>query len=84
MDVGNFIGDAIRNITGSVTLYYATVRAANGTSGCFYTAENRGLPAGGEGALQEREGFGFDSYLVVPTSYENASASTSVLICITY
>jgi len=83
--IGQFTGDAIRNITGNTgSTFYRGGRPAN-SAGVLYASEYGG--AGVETNITTENGnptISFDASRLVPTARENRPVSVSVLICISY
>jgi hypothetical protein len=83
-DIGAFLGDAIRNITGSsVPLHVQTLGDQYVRSGVLETVRGEqamGI-AGGPGPASQLQ---FNASWQVPTSYENRPASISEAVYITY
>jgi len=81
--IGKFIGDTIRNIVGETSYFSALVSTAGG-GGAFYF---RGLSTIAPNITYNGNVMTdliMDASRVVPTSYENCSASISCLTCISY
>lgn len=79
--LGTYQGDAIRNITGSLS--QGGQIALQGASGAFYVAANIG-GFYGSGAGSGPGVFNFDASRVVPTAGENRPQNIALLACIKY
>jgi hypothetical protein len=89
--IGEFIGDAIRNITGVATLDADTglIQTWNSIyAGCFYPSGtyyyNQSRIAATSGSGPASGGLMFDASCSVPTALENRPASISSFLCIKY
>lgn len=85
-EVGQWMGDAIRNITGDFSGVGQSYDNTPGTlTGAFYLKNktnkpNEGVSLGNDGAKDDW--FGFDASRVVPTSNENRPKTIKMLFCI--
>ena len=82
--IGEFISDAIRNITGEIVggLQMAVFHAGHRA---FYARdETPRLAQNPDGPTGFYEKIVFDAGLVVPVSHENRPASISTMTCITF
>ena len=76
--IGSLQGDAIRNITGSITGAGSTEEGATYT-GALY---NPGLYKGADGGHDTDSGIGFDASRVVPTAPENRPVNVAAMYII--
>jgi hypothetical protein len=87
MSIGEFIGDAIRNITGFFSIADLMRDVKDGTQiGALYYAHYGDIipHLGGNGQYPANSGIGFDASRVVPTAAETRPASISSYLCIKY
>lgn len=91
--VGDFQGDAIRNITGEMcarnvagTVYYGLVPDSTlytaDTSGAFCAGNTKTTSANLQGNQSAASSLLFDASLIVPTAEENRPKSITVLYCV--
>jgi hypothetical protein len=90
--IGTFNGDTMRNILGSFAIRQinaGTGLMAIGSNGVFELDDNSGgydntLKVASSGVLGNYDRLHFDASRVVPTGNEFASASISILYCVSY
>ena len=85
--IGEFIGDAIRNMTGQFGFFLGggAQLSPSGLTGAFKAGASGDVsyPSASISTSQTKNII-FDASLVVPTASENRPASISALVCITY
>jgi len=84
-DIGDHIGDAIRNFTGSLQFSASNWTLAAQGGGVFSGKNSGGVASiNPSGNTTGYYNLNFDPSLAVPVAHENRSASISALVCISY
>jgi len=88
-DIGEFIGDAIRNFTGgfrfgSASFFFLAADASGIFQATGYSSANNVAGIISAAGMSGNISIAIDASRVVPTADENRPASISVLACISY